>query len=167
MVPPSRSTAAKCAITIGRHGERPEDNARYVIEPIDLPANRSNFFAPAGVLTHQMRWGPERATFRTFRGPRAGGRPTPDLGAHVHQRRARSGRRNHPLQPLRLPKQSDAHAEAGRSRRRRFTLSRNQASEELRVALVPASARGGRDGLDLDHRRLRPGCRARAVAVRP
>jgi hypothetical protein len=58
------------AITIGRHGERPKDNARYVIEPIDLPANRSNFFAPAGVLTHQLRWEPDRATFRTFRGAR-------------------------------------------------------------------------------------------------
>jgi hypothetical protein len=58
------------AITIGRHGERPEDNGRYVIEPIDLPANRSNFFAPAGILTHQLRWEPDRATFRTFRGAR-------------------------------------------------------------------------------------------------
>jgi hypothetical protein len=59
------------AITIGRHGERPEDNGRYVIEPIDLPGNRSNFFAPAGVLTHQMRWEPGRATFRTLRGASA------------------------------------------------------------------------------------------------
>jgi hypothetical protein len=65
------------AITIGRHGERPEDNARYVIEPIDLPANRSNFFAPAGLLTHQLRWEPDRATFRTFRGARANGNARP------------------------------------------------------------------------------------------
>ena len=48
------------AITIGRHGKRPEDNGRYIIEPVDVPANRSNFFAPAGVLTHQMRWGRSR-----------------------------------------------------------------------------------------------------------
>jgi hypothetical protein len=61
------------SINIGRYGDRPEDNARYVIQPSDLPVNRSNFFAPAGVLTHQLRWEPERATFRTFRGPRAGG----------------------------------------------------------------------------------------------
>ncbi len=60
------------AITIGRQGERPQDNARYIVEPVDLPANRSGFFAPAGVLTHQLRWEPERATFRTFRGARAG-----------------------------------------------------------------------------------------------
>jgi len=65
------------AITIGRHGERPEDNARYVIEPIDLPANRSNFFAPAGLLTHQLRWEPDRATFRTFRGAHAGSNVRP------------------------------------------------------------------------------------------
>ena len=65
------------AITIGRHGERPQDNGRYVVEPVDLPANRSSFFAPAGVLTHQFRWEPDRATFRTFRGaePAAGARP--------------------------------------------------------------------------------------------
>jgi hypothetical protein len=64
------------AITIGRLGERPQDNARYIIEPVDLPANRSGFFAPAGVLTHQLRWEPGRATFRTFRGARGGdGRP--------------------------------------------------------------------------------------------
>jgi hypothetical protein len=60
------------AITIGRHGERPQDNGRYIVEPVDLPANRSNFSAPAGVLTHQLRWEPDRATFRTFRGASAG-----------------------------------------------------------------------------------------------
>jgi hypothetical protein len=70
------------AITIGRHGERPQDNGRYIVEPVDLPANRSNFFAPAGVLTHQLRWEPDRATFRTFRGERvaAGARP---IAEHV------------------------------------------------------------------------------------
>jgi len=70
------------AITIGRHGERPEDNARYIVEPVDLPANRSSFFAPSGLLTHQMRWEPERATFRTFRGARAGGDARP-IAEHV------------------------------------------------------------------------------------
>jgi hypothetical protein len=65
------------AITIGRLGERPQDNARYIVEPVDLPANRSGFFAPAGVLTHQLRWGPERATFRTFRGAAAAANARP------------------------------------------------------------------------------------------
>ncbi len=65
------------AITIGRHGEPPEHNGRYVVEPVDLPANRSNFFAPQGPLTHQLRWEPDRATFRTFRGAHvvSGARP--------------------------------------------------------------------------------------------
>jgi hypothetical protein len=68
------------AITIGHHGERPEDNARYIVEPIDLPANRWDFFAPAGVLTHQLRWEPERATFRTYRSARTDARP---IAEHV------------------------------------------------------------------------------------
>jgi hypothetical protein len=58
------------SINIGRYGDRPEDNARYVIQPSDLPINRSMFYAPPGVLTHQLRWEPERAVFRTFRGVR-------------------------------------------------------------------------------------------------
>jgi hypothetical protein len=60
------------SINIGRYGDRPEDNARYVVQPSDVPLNRSNFFAPAGILTHQLRWEPDRAAFRTFRGARAG-----------------------------------------------------------------------------------------------
>jgi hypothetical protein len=65
------------AITIGRQGERPQDNARYIVEPVDLPANRSGFHAPAGVLTHQLRWEPNRATFRTFRGDNPGANAKP------------------------------------------------------------------------------------------
>jgi hypothetical protein len=65
------------SVNIGRYGDRPEDNARYVVQPSDVPVNRSNFFAPAGLLTHQLRWEPERATFRTFRGPRADDKARP------------------------------------------------------------------------------------------
>lgn len=64
------------SINIGRYGTGPKDNARYLIQPSDIPGNRSMFHAPPGLLTHQMRWEPERATFRTFRGARAGeGKP--------------------------------------------------------------------------------------------
>jgi hypothetical protein len=64
------------SINIGRYGDRPEDNARYVVQPSDIAANRSMFYAPPGLLTHQLRWEPERATFRTYRGARAGeGKP--------------------------------------------------------------------------------------------
>jgi len=65
------------SINIGRYGDRPQDNARYVVQPSDLPANRSNFSAPAGVLTHQLRWEPDRAVFRTFRGARVAGDAKP------------------------------------------------------------------------------------------
>jgi hypothetical protein len=64
------------SINIGRYGDRPEDNARYVVQPSDIAANRSMFYAPPGLLTHQLRWEPERAIFRTYRGARAGeGKP--------------------------------------------------------------------------------------------
>jgi hypothetical protein len=56
------------SIAFGQYGERPAHNARYVVEPIDVPVNRSSFVAPAGQLTHQLRWEPDRAAFRTFRG---------------------------------------------------------------------------------------------------
>jgi hypothetical protein len=65
------------SINIGHYGDRPQDNARYVVQPSDLPVNRSNFFAPAGVLTHQLRWEPDRATFRTFRDTPTGGGARP------------------------------------------------------------------------------------------
>ena len=70
------------AITIGRLGERPEDNARYIVEPVDIPANRAGFHAPAGTLTHQMRWEPNKVTFRTFRGTNTGGGAHP-VAEHV------------------------------------------------------------------------------------
>lgn len=58
------------SITFGRFGERERENARYVVEPVDLPVNRSTFSVPAGRLTHQLQWGPGRAAFRTQAGPR-------------------------------------------------------------------------------------------------
>jgi len=42
-----------------------------------VPANVAQFVAPAGVLTHTLRWEPGRLTARTFRG---GG---PEEGAPV------------------------------------------------------------------------------------
>jgi hypothetical protein len=75
--PAIKQYGREMAITIGRHGERPADNGRYVVEPIDVPANRWNFFAPAGPLIHEMRWEPERVTFRTFRDTRIRGTRRP------------------------------------------------------------------------------------------
>ena len=69
-------------IEISRWGNPTERNARYVIQPYYVAANLARFGAPAGVLTHWLRWEPGRATFRTVRGggedPRA-----PALAEHV------------------------------------------------------------------------------------
>jgi hypothetical protein len=52
------------SLTFGKYGER-DHNARYVVEPIDIPENRYTFAAPGGPLTHQLRWEPGRASFQT------------------------------------------------------------------------------------------------------
>lgn len=61
------------SLTFGHFGER-SHNARYVVEPVDLPANRFTFAAPAGPLTHQLWWQPGRASFQTHGGAGAAGR---------------------------------------------------------------------------------------------
>ena len=83
MVPPSRSTAARWPSPSAATASVREDNGRYIIEPVDLPANRSNFSAPAGLLTHQLRWEPDRATFRTFRGAAGAGGGARPIAEHV------------------------------------------------------------------------------------
>lgn len=52
------------SLTFGADGEQTH-NARFVVEPVDIPANRFGFSAPAGPLTHHLRWEPGRATFET------------------------------------------------------------------------------------------------------
>ena len=78
------------SLHLGRRGERPalprdghrdqplgripqNANAQYVVQPYYVPANVSRFQAPAGTLTHTLRWEVGRASFRTVRG--AGRRP--------------------------------------------------------------------------------------------
>jgi len=55
-------------IEISRWGESVAKNAQYVIQPYYVPANVIRFTAPAGVLTHHLRWEPGRMRFRTTRG---------------------------------------------------------------------------------------------------
>lgn len=55
-------------IEISRWGESTTKNAQYVIQPYYIPANVIRFSAPAGVLTHSLRWEPGRMLFRTLRG---------------------------------------------------------------------------------------------------
>ena len=55
-------------IEISQWGDRSIRNAQYVVQPYYVPANVVRFAAPAGLLTHIMRWEPGRAAFRTVRG---------------------------------------------------------------------------------------------------
>jgi hypothetical protein len=62
------------AIEISRWGESTAtENAQYVLQPFYAPGNVVRFRAPAGVLTHALRWEPGRVTFRTVRGAGPGG----------------------------------------------------------------------------------------------
>jgi hypothetical protein len=58
-------------IEISRWGDAGSKNARYVVQPYFVAANLLRFEAPAGVLTHWLRWEPGRASFRTVRGAAA------------------------------------------------------------------------------------------------
>jgi hypothetical protein len=60
-------------IEISRWGEPAAKNAQYVVQPYYVAANVWPFVAPAGVLTHTLRWEPGRLTAKTFRGSGAEG----------------------------------------------------------------------------------------------
>jgi hypothetical protein len=60
-------------LEFSRWGEPASKNAQYVIQPYYTPTNVARFEAPAGVLTHSLRWEPGRAAFRTVRGASASG----------------------------------------------------------------------------------------------
>jgi len=55
-------------IEISRWGESAGKNAQFVVQPYVVPANVVRFPAPAGPLTHWLRWEPGRAVFKTNRG---------------------------------------------------------------------------------------------------
>jgi hypothetical protein len=55
-------------IEISRWGNPNAKNAQYVVQPYYVAANVWPFEAPAGILTHLLRWEPGRLTARTFRG---------------------------------------------------------------------------------------------------
>jgi hypothetical protein len=68
-------------IEISQWGDRTISNAQYVVQPYYVPANVVRFSAPAGQLTHSMRWEPGRAAFRTVRGASSSGR-APAIAEH-------------------------------------------------------------------------------------
>jgi hypothetical protein len=55
-------------VEISRWGDPSNVNAQYVVQPYYVPANVSRFQAPAGRLTHSLRWEVGRASLRTVRG---------------------------------------------------------------------------------------------------
>ena len=55
-------------IELSRWGIADNKNAQYVVQPFYVPENVSRFMAPAGVLTHMLRWESGRAAFKTVRG---------------------------------------------------------------------------------------------------
>lgn len=67
-------------IEISQWGDRTIPNGQYVLQPYYVPANVARFSAPAGPLTHTLRWEPGRAAFRTVRG--AGATNGPPVGRH-------------------------------------------------------------------------------------
>jgi hypothetical protein len=59
-------------IELGRWGIADNKNAQYVVQPFYIPENVSRFVAPAGVLTHMLRWESGSASFKTVRGSMIG-----------------------------------------------------------------------------------------------
>jgi hypothetical protein len=55
-------------ISISNWGNPSDKNAQYVLQHEDIAANVSQFSAPAGRLTHSIRWEPGSALFTTVRG---------------------------------------------------------------------------------------------------
>jgi len=59
---------AELDIELSRWGASLNKNAQYVVQPFYIPENVSRFVAPAGVLTHTLRWEPGSASFKTIAG---------------------------------------------------------------------------------------------------
>ena len=64
-------TRRELDIEISQWGDLSIPNGQYVLQPYYVPANVARFAAPAGLLTHTIRWEPGRAVFRTVRGPQS------------------------------------------------------------------------------------------------
>jgi len=54
-------------IELARWGDPASKNAQYVVQPYYVPANVVRFNAPAGPLTHSLRWEAGQAAFKTVR----------------------------------------------------------------------------------------------------
>jgi len=59
-------------IELSRWGNAQSDNAQYVVQPFYVPENVARFAVPPGVVTHTIRWEPNRVTFSSYRGTDTG-----------------------------------------------------------------------------------------------
>lgn len=55
-------------VELTKWGDPDSKNAQFVIQPYYVPANVARFNAPAGAISHSIRWQPGRALFRAWRG---------------------------------------------------------------------------------------------------
>ena len=69
-------------IEMSRWGNPTGKNGQYVVQPFYVPENVTRFAAPAGVLTHTLRWEPGVASFQTTLGSASNSR-TKTINAHV------------------------------------------------------------------------------------
>jgi hypothetical protein len=67
------------AIALRRPDARARLSGQYILQPSDVAANVARFTAPAGMVTHSLRWEPGRVVFATNRGSR----PAPALSNGV------------------------------------------------------------------------------------
>jgi hypothetical protein len=67
-------------IELARWGDPASKNAQFVVQPYYVPANVVRFDAPAGPLTHSLRWQAGEAVFKTVRGTAANG---PSIAEHT------------------------------------------------------------------------------------
>jgi len=55
-------------IELSQWGNPKRLNGQFVVQPIYVPENVSRFQVPSGVMTHSVRWEPERLEFKTIPG---------------------------------------------------------------------------------------------------
>ena len=55
-------------IEISKWGETNTKNGQFVIQPYYVPANTFRFQVPSKTVTFMLRWAPDRAAFRAYRG---------------------------------------------------------------------------------------------------
>ena len=69
-------------VEMSRWGNPTGKNGQYVVQPFYVPENVTRFAAPAGVLTHTLRWEPGMASFQTTLGAASSSRAK-IINAHV------------------------------------------------------------------------------------